>query len=138
MGELRGDKFNVVFTSDLKRAIDTAELAFGGRCPHIQDARLRECDFGDLTQKPKEWDVADYIEKKYPNGESYSDVEKRISSFLEFLRDNYGGKHVGIVAHQAPQLGLDVLTQGVAWEEAIKNDWRKRGAWQPGWEYALG
>jgi len=24
---------------------------------------------------------------------------------------------------------------GKTWEQAIKEDWRKKGEWKPGWEY---
>jgi broad specificity phosphatase PhoE len=38
----------VVFTSDLGRAVETADIAFGGTgIPVRRDARLRECDYGD-------------------------------------------------------------------------------------------
>ena len=39
--------FDVIFTSDLIRAIDSAELAFPD-AKKIQDKRLRECNYGDL------------------------------------------------------------------------------------------
>ncbi len=137
LGIQRKDKFDVVFTSDLKRAIDTAKLAFDKRCPHIKDSRLRECDYGDLTQKHKTWSIADYIKIKYPNGESYLDVQKRMDSFLQFLKENYDGMHVAIVSHQGPQLALDVLSKKMTWEDAIANDWRNTKNWQPGWEYII-
>ena len=38
---IKGEKFDVVFSSDLERAVDSANLAFG-RC--IQDKGLRECN----------------------------------------------------------------------------------------------
>ena len=56
---------------------------------------------------------------------SEEDVEKRIEDFIKFLKENYEGKKVGIVAHRAPQLAFEVLTKGISWEEANKNDWRK-------------
>ena len=71
------------------------------------------------------------------NGESYEMVKERISIFLNDLKKNYDGKSVAIVGHKAPQLALDVLLKGDTWEEAFKNDWRKKKAWQPGWEYEL-
>ncbi len=41
----RADDISAVFTSDLRRAVHTAEIAFGGSgIPIRQDARLRECD----------------------------------------------------------------------------------------------
>jgi len=70
-------------------------------------------------------------------GESCGDVQARIGSFLEDLREKYDGKSVAIVAHKAPQLALDVILRGKTWEEAIAEDWRKTKAWQPGWEYVL-
>jgi alpha-ribazole phosphatase/probable phosphoglycerate mutase len=36
-----------VYTSDLRRAVQTAEIAFAGReVPLIADRRLRECNYG--------------------------------------------------------------------------------------------
>lgn len=77
------------------------------------------------------------IEKPFPEGESYEDVRARIADFLEFLRKNYDGKHIAIVAHKAPQLSLEVLINGKTWEQALAEDWRKTKAWKPGWEYVL-
>ena len=66
------------------------------------------------------------------------DVEKKIKSFIECLKDNYpDDAHIALVAHQAPQLALDVLIKGLSWEEAIDTDWRNTKAWQPGWEYVV-
>jgi len=30
-----------------------------------------------------------------------------------------------------------VLLKGKTWEQAIDEDWRKKKAWQPGWEYIV-
>ena len=135
--ELRKDNFDIVITSDLTRAIDTAKLAFSDRCMHLQDERLRECDYGELTQKKKNWSNEKYVNSIYPNGESYMGVEMRIKELLEWLKKNYEGKHVAFVAHQAPQLALDVLIKNMSWKEAIKKDWRNTKDWQPGWEYLI-
>ena len=79
----------------------------------------------------------DHIIEKFPKGESLKDVEIRIRDFIEFLKENYSGQTIGIVAHRAPQLALEVITKGISWEEAIDNDWRKTGDWQPGWAYII-
>ena len=120
----------------MKRAVDSAELGFS-EYEIIQDKRLRECNYGDWNGKKKDWKSIDFIDKKYPNGESYLDVEKRIREFLNFLKENYDGKHVAIIAHEAPQLALEVVLKGKTWEQAINENWRKAGKWQPGWEYEL-
>jgi broad specificity phosphatase PhoE len=139
--DLTKDKhFDVVFCSDLIRAVHTSELAWKGQYEVIQDKRLRECNYGDLDGKPSE-EVEPVQEKSIttpmPNGESYEDVKNRLNDFLEFLKKNYEGKHVAIVGHKAPQLALDVLLNKKTWEQAFAEDWRKTKAWQPGWEYVV-
>ena len=138
LGEIRKDThFDVIFTSDLVRAIESANLAFPN-VKKLQDRRLRECNYGDFDGKDKSLVVyEEHIEKPFPNGESLKDVENRIKDFIHFLKENYEGKTIGIVAHRAPQLALEVLTRGISWEEANKNDWRKTNSWQPGWNYTI-
>ena len=140
LGEQVSDKhFEVVLCSDLQRAIDSAELGFGDKYQILHDERLRECNYGDMNGKPHTFknNMEGYIDAPFPNGESYKDVEKRMADFLTFLKQNYDGKHIAIVAHQAPQLALDVLLKGKTWQQAIDEDWRKTKAWQPGWEYRV-
>ncbi len=138
LGEIRKNThFDVIFTSDLVRAIESAELAFPN-IKKIQDKRLRECNYGDLDGGDKNQIVyEDHIDNPFPNGESLKDVEKRIKEFLDYVNDNYKDKTIGIIAHRAPQLAIEVITKGISWEEANLNDWRKTGDWQPGWEYEL-
>lgn len=133
----RGDKFDAMFTSDLKRAIESSNIAFPD-INKITDKRLRECNYGDLDGQHKSLVVyEEHITLPFPNGESLIDVENRMRDFVSFLKENYSGKTVGIVAHRAPQLALEVITKGISFEEANKNDWRKTGDWQPGWEYII-
>ncbi len=54
-----------------------------------------------------------------------------------YLKQNYDGKHIAIVAHKAPQLSLDVLLNGKTWKQALAEDWRKTKTWRPGWEYEV-
>lgn len=133
----RGDNFFVVFTSDLKRAIDSSNIAFSDE-EKIIDARLRECNYGGFDGKHKDFvKYEEHIIDPFPNGESLKDVEKRMLSFLKDLKENYDGKSIAIVAHRAPQLALEVITKNITWEQAIKEDWRKTGDWQPGWQYKI-
>lgn len=60
-----------------------------------------------------------------------------MADFLEYLKKNYNNKSVAIVGHKAPQLALDVLVSEKTWEHAFAEDWRKKKAWQPGWEYVV-
>jgi broad specificity phosphatase PhoE len=134
-------KFDAVFASDLQRAVDSAKITWGGQHEIVVDKRLRECNYGNLNGASSEivepMQEDECIKNKFPEGESYEDVKARVSGFLEFLKKNYEGKHVAIVAHKAPQLALDVVLNGKTWKQALAEDWRKRKAWQPGWEYEL-
>ena len=78
-----------------------------------------------------------HINTPFPNGESLIDVEARIRDFLRDINEKYKGKTIGIIAHRAPQLALEVITKHITWEEANKNDWRKKGKWNPGWIYSF-
>ena len=130
-------KFDVIFTSDLTRAIDSADLAFPN-ATKIKDKRLRECNYGDLDGEDKQLVIyEEHIYTPFPNGESLKDVEERIDNFIKDIKEKYKGKTIGIVAHRAPQLAFEVITKNISWEEANKNDWRKTGSWQPGWQYNI-
>jgi broad specificity phosphatase PhoE len=139
--QTKDKKFDVIFCSDLKRAHDSAKLVWEGVYTIIPDARLRECNYGDLNGASSDivepMQEGECITKPFPEGESYEDVKMRMADFLEFLRQNYDGKNVAIVGHKASQLSLDVLINGKTWEQALAEDWRKTKSWQPGWEYSL-
>jgi len=139
LGEIvKKQKFDALFSSNLKRAVDSANLSFANQYEIIQDQRLRECNYGDFNQADeKNVNYKEHITLPFPNGESLKDVEKRIKEFLNFLKKNYNNKHIAIIAHKAPQLALEVLLNNKTWEEAIDEDWRHTKSWQPGWEHII-
>ena len=93
LGKVNKDiKFDVIFTSDLIRAIDSANIAFPN-VKKIQDKRLRECNYGDLDGEDKNLIVyEDHIDVPFPNGESLKDVEVRVQSFINDILKEYKGK----------------------------------------------
>jgi broad specificity phosphatase PhoE len=133
-------KFDVVFASDLQRALNSAKITWGNQYQIIPDKRLRECNYGKLNGASSEIEPmqeAECIANRFPEGESYEDVKVRMADFFKYLKQNYDGKHIAIVAHKAPQLSLDVLLKGKTWKQALAEDWRKTKSWQAGWEYEL-
>jgi broad specificity phosphatase PhoE len=82
----RDDGIAVVYCSDLGRAVETAEIAFGGSgIPMRRDRRLRECDYGELNGMPTARlrdEVPRRVDTAYPGGESYRDVVERVRDFL--------------------------------------------------------
>lgn len=132
-------KFDILFSSDLKRAVDSAKIDFLNTGLKINlDKRLRECDYGDLNGKDDKLVVyEDHIQEPFENGENLIQVEKRIRDFLLYLVENYDNKHIAIVSHKAPQLAIEKIVYNKTWEKTLADDWRKTKSWQPGWEYTI-
>lgn len=137
--QCKDNSFTVVFTSDLKRGIDSAQLGYGKTHELRVDKRMREADYGDWNGGPHTFKehMEDYIDKPFPNGGTYRDVEKQMRSFLEDLKKEFPDGHVAFIGHEAPQLALEVIVNGKTWQEAIDENWRKTKAWQPGWIYEI-
>jgi alpha-ribazole phosphatase/probable phosphoglycerate mutase len=77
--------FDTIFSSDLKRAVDSARLNFGENVEIIQDRRLRECNYGDLDGAPSDQVIYEnHINEPFPNGESLQDVVVRIQDLRLF------------------------------------------------------
>ena len=108
--------FDVVFTSDTQRAYDTACLMFMGRAlPIVQDARLRECHYGDFQAAPRpEMEAArlSAIDAPFPGGESYVQVTDRMRSFLLDLARERAGQRVMLVGHGATLWTLEHWLKG--------------------------
>jgi broad specificity phosphatase PhoE len=133
----RDDGVTAVFTSDLHRAVQTAEIAFGGaEVPVHVDARLRECDYGDLNGMPVERIDelrAACVDEPFPGGESYRQAAERMASFLADLARDHDGARVVVIGHTATRWALDHLLHGTRLEELVVAPF----AWQEGWEYRL-
>lgn len=136
---LNPEIFPMIYSSDLPRALQTIELACGTLGVVHVDSRLREVNFGTFTSQSsslvdKNWEQ--YIKNPFPEGESYMDVERRMYAFLlDLKKQNY--KKIAIVAHEGPQLALDVLLNNKTWQQAMDENWRNTGNWKPGWKYVL-
>lgn len=131
-------KIDLVISSDLQRAIDSANYVYGNTKEILHDMRIRECNYGDLNGLDSSLvKYEEHIDTPFPNGESLKDVEFRVRDFCKYLLENYNGKTIALVAHKAPQLALDVITKNYTWQEAIDKDWRKTKSWQPGWNYII-
>lgn len=133
----RDTHLDAIFCSDLQRSYHSGEIAFAGRgIPIFRDARLRECDYGDLTQHPTDEVNAEKprrINECFPNGESYRQCVARMRCFLEELARDWGGKTVMVIGHRGTQYGLEHWLLGKPLEEVVSAPWE----WQPGWRYQL-
>jgi len=104
--------FEVVVSSDLGRALETASLIAPGH-DIIPEPRLREWNLGIwqghgrawlLEHYPKEWEIflRDREEANVPQGENGKDVERRTVAFLEELPQRFPDKRVLVVTHNGP------------------------------------
>ncbi|HEY6151060.1 MAG TPA: histidine phosphatase family protein [Gaiellaceae bacterium] len=135
-GRRRSDGIACVFTSDLRRAVETAEIAFEGTEIEIrEDARLRECNYGELNGAPVgELDPRRrFVDEPFPGGESYRDCVEKMSSFLADVAREFDGRRVLVIAHSAQRFALRHLFEGVPLEELVDAPFE----WQEGWEYAV-
>ncbi|HEX3916248.1 MAG TPA: histidine phosphatase family protein [Caulobacteraceae bacterium] len=131
----------VVFVSDLRRAMETAEIAFAGSgTPVLADWRLRECDYGRLNGMPAAQLHANrraYLDQPYPEGESWRGAVARVGAFLDDLQGPLGkrwsSRPVLIIGHVATRWALDCRLAGRRLEDLIDEDF----AWREGWGYEL-
>jgi broad specificity phosphatase PhoE len=128
---------SAVFTSDLRRAVETAEIAFGATdVPIFTDERLRECDYGELNGMPVELFEAErvrHITVPFPGGQSHQQVVDAVRRFLSEIEERWHGTRIVVIGHSATRWALDRLVNGVQLEENVVAPF----AWQPGWRYAI-
>jgi probable phosphoglycerate mutase len=110
---LAGARFDGVWSSDLRRAVTTARLAWG---EPRQDERLREMSFGSLEGQP--WETLEpglqeglvrFEGFAAPQGETFDDLRSRVLSFVDGLCP---GRHVlfthgGVVRLLSREVGED-------------------------------
>jgi broad specificity phosphatase PhoE len=132
----RNDGIACVFTSDLRRAAQTAAIAFEGSGLEVrQDSRLRECNYGELNGAPvSELEPRSrFVDEPFPGGQSYRDCVGLLRRFLVDAAREFDGRRVLVIAHSAQRYALRHLLEGVPLEEAVDAPFE----WQEGWEYAV-
>ena len=92
--------FDICFCSPLKRTKQTAEILVPYLKPNF-DNRIVERYFGD-------WEGTIITDEKLellrnnevpPNGENVSEIDKRVSDFLQMLNEKYNNKNIIVVTH---------------------------------------
>lgn len=134
----RDDGVVAVFTSDLRRAAETAEIAFGDTdIPILYDWRLRECDFGARNGSPAaevKRDRLEFCDRPYPGGESHGQAIARVARFLADLPTRWADRRVMVIGHLATYRALEQMSNGLTVRELVKADFQWR---DEGWEYRL-
>jgi 2,3-bisphosphoglycerate-dependent phosphoglycerate mutase len=132
LGRRRTD-VEVVYVSDLNRAVETAHIAFGRRSVPVRlDWRLRECDYGEWNGMPRSLLDAErvaHVDVPWPGGESWRDAVVRVDGFLDELR----GGRILVIGHVATRWALDHRCHGTPLEELAAEPFE----WRPGWDYVI-
>ena len=109
---------DVVISSPLRRAMDTARIITDNKYEIIEDKRLIERNYGLGEGKPvdeeltiKYWDFK--LNTDINEVEKVQDLMFRIVEFIEDIRNKYEGKNVLVVAHSAILRAIHYAINGI-------------------------
>jgi len=136
---LSSEMIHTIYTSDLGRALTTAQAIAGfqeslhNEAPVVPDSRLREVDFGEWdgltyaeilardSDSVNAWQ-GDFLKTAPPEGESLEQLAGRLRPFLEDVAGAYPNKTFVVAAHAGSLQCLLCLALGVS----LKMYWQFR------------
>jgi isoleucyl-tRNA synthetase len=149
--ELKTKKVDLIFSSDLLRTKETAEIVAKELGIEVfLDKRLRENDTGIHNGKGIEDAVAIFkregetptehymrrFEIGHPEGENWMDVQKRVHEFIRDMENKYPEKRILVVSHGLPLLLFEASTEG--WSREKTAEAFQKNLIQPaGWKKVL-
>ena len=98
--------YDVIITSPVNRAVETAKIINYKNIPIIKDERITERDSGDLLLKDRnlvnksEWNSMKKLRTE-DNAETLLSLVNRTNEFIEEIRQKYENKTVLIVTHNS-------------------------------------
>jgi alpha-ribazole phosphatase len=108
---LRREPFSAIYSSDLKRAVVTAEIVACHHSLQVETmSEFREVGFGEWEGLKYDQIYAGWSEEiekffrfpsqvKIPGGESFYDVQERTNRGLELIRQRHEGECIAVVTH---------------------------------------
>lgn len=128
---LRSERYSACYTSDLRRAIDTADALNAHLHLDIQhDRRLRERHFGVFQGQRLETIARDMpdLHKQYesrnpdfamPEGQSWQQKFEQISAFMDEMLDRHAGQRLLVVTHGGCLLCMAHAVLGIPLERRV-------------------
>lgn len=109
--KLEGIALDAVLSSDLKRCMETVQIAVGHRqLPYAQTPLLRELDWGSYTG----WYIKDIDREHLPaDVETTEQIHERAGRLLHYIRTHYDGMRVLVVGHGVINKALQAQIQGL-------------------------
>ncbi len=134
---IAGEKIDAVYSSDLRRAVRTAEIATEGRglaittCPEVREINYGEVDglpFAEIKSRfpdlAKQLSTSE-LELAFPGGETFSAFVERVSTFKDRLAKHGQSETVLLVAHGGPLRALLCSMLGISqtswWQLSVDN-----------------
>ena len=115
---LRGQHFDAIIASDLRRAIDSARIIARGRGIEVTTTPLlRERDWGDFTGRF----IPELKGLPFPdNVESMDDLLARAQKFITWTVDHYPGQTVLAMGHGIINKAIQAVLHGKSMSEMNK------------------
>lgn len=133
--KIKDHEFDIVISSKLKRAIQTAELLVAGRNIQIvQNELCNERRYGKMQGlnyievedvKPRILYLKlnnDFHSLNPPEGETFPALRRRAKAFTQFIFQNYMGSHILVVSSSAFMQQLHGLFHGADWVGSLRNN----------------
>lgn len=132
---LKDYELDIVITSKLRRALQTAELLIAGRGIHIiQNKLCNERNYGrmqgltyseveEIKPRIKYFKLNnDFHSLNPPDGETFPVLRKRAKLFSEFIFQNYSGSNILVVSSSAFMQQLHGIFRGTDCMESLRNE----------------
>lgn len=120
--KLKNEKIDLIISSPLNRALQTASIINKGKTTIISDERIIERDYGEFEGLRKdEYSVNDFWSYKqnikYDKAENVRDLFKRVYAFLDDIKEKYSDKTILLVIHGGVSVALNSYFEGIPPEE---------------------
>lgn len=112
--------FDLVITSDLKRAFKTAQILFSSEVPIQIDARLRERGLYSMQggRLDPSIDYCGHID----GCESMEELTSRVGEFLRELKVQYSHKRIALISHGVTIRVISSICEGISPSETTLSD----------------
>lgn len=122
---LKDEKIDIIISSPLKRAKETAEIINKNlNCKIIFDKNFEERDFGDFEgEKRTDFDFEGFWSYKrnldYGKVESLKKLFNRVYETMERIKEEYIGKNVLIVSHGGISVPIECYFNGIPKDDIL-------------------
>jgi broad specificity phosphatase PhoE len=126
--QLKNEKFDQVWSSDLKRCIETAEriMKFHQNLELKLTPALREVNFGKFQGSPDS-EIRPFFEQKHfltwkpQGGESLQEKNIRVVNFVNKLFKGYPGQDILLITHTGPIEAIRSVVEKTPFESDAPN-----------------